>query len=131
MFKYYKMMFKKSFDFKGRATRAEFWYVYFTNLIILFLIVLLPSEIMKAIGSENIDLANIIAATILYIYIFVTIIPLISLSVRRLHDINMSGWWYLWIFIIPIGHIFLLQLFAMDSKDYNKYGPNPKKLNDS
>jgi len=53
------------------------------------------------------------------------IIPFISVSVRRLHDIGKSGWWFLLIFI-PYGIIVLYIMAMFDSKEDNEYGANPK-----
>ena len=53
-------------------------------------------------------------------------LPSLAVGVRRLHDIDKSGWWIL-IGIIPIvGWILIIVWFCTDSKADNKYGPNPK-----
>jgi len=52
---------------------------------------------------------------------------LLTLSIRRLHDVGKSGWYYL-IGLIPLGFIYLLYLFAQDSNSgANEYGQNPKE----
>ena len=47
--------------------------------------------------------------------------------VKRLHDLNMSGWFY-WVNFIPlVSALFSLYvLFAPGSDGPNKYGPNPR-----
>lgn len=64
-----------------------------------------------------------------YIYALAIIIPIIAVSVRRLHDIGKSGWMYL-VFLIPIaGPIWLLVLLCTNSQPgANKWGDNPKQL---
>lgn len=57
------------------------------------------------------------------IYSLATIVPGIAICVRRLHDINKSGWSYL-LGLIPIaGTIILLVFFCTDSvNENNQYG---------
>jgi hypothetical protein len=55
-----------------------------------------------------------------------TIIPGLAVSVRRLHDINFSGFWLL-ISLVPMGGLVLLVFHVLDSNPGdNQYGPNPK-----
>ena len=56
----------------------------------------------------------------------VNIIPAISVSVRRLHDIDKSGWWY-WVVIIPLLGILILIFFAVQKGTVgaNRFGPDP------
>ena len=55
------------------------------------------------------------------------IIPWLALTVKRLHDINLSGWWQLVLFIPLLGILFGLGIGFTDSDSgENKYGPNPK-----
>lgn len=74
-----KICFKKYFDFKGRASRSEYWY------FVLFIV------IGYAIGFGLIFAASQLF-WLLAIFILAVIIPWISVAVRRLHDINKSGW---------------------------------------
>lgn len=57
-------------------------------------------------------------------------LPALGVSVRRLHDVGKSGWWYLIAFVPLVGGIYLLYLSCKDSEyGENEYGPNPKGLN--
>jgi len=59
-------------------------------------------------------------------YTLATFIPSLAVTVRRLHDINRSGWWLL-IGLIPLGGLVLLIFVCLDSNPGpNEYGPNPK-----
>lgn len=67
---------------------------------------------------------------ILYlVYVLLSLIPYLAVTVRRLHDIGKSGWWY-FIGIIPIiGAIWLLVLLCMEGEPKtNKWGDNPKGI---
>ena len=87
--------FKKYFVFEGRAKLSEFWY--FT--LFLFILYFSAAFLMDS-GS--------IPLTILgYLLYAVTLIPSISVSVRRMHDTNRSGW-YLW---IPFYSLIIVMFF--------------------
>ena len=74
-----KICFKKYFDFKGRASRSEYWY------FVLFLV------IGYAIGI-GLSFVAFQFTFLLGAFVIAIIIPWISVAVRRLHDINKSGW---------------------------------------
>lgn len=61
------------------------------------------------------------------VYSLATLIQGLALSVRRLHDRNMSGWWILIAFIPLIGSIVLLVFYVLPgTTGDNKFGPDPK-----
>ncbi len=112
---WYFTVLKKYATFTGRATRAEFWYFILFNTIVSFILAILDG----IFGTNGVFYG---------IYVLAVLIPTLAVEVRRLHDIGKSGWWLL-ISIVPIiGFIVLIVWFATDSKEYNKYGPNPKTV---
>ena len=112
---YYVSVLKKYAVFSGRSRRAEYWYFALFNII--FSIAL---GIVSSVINDNENIISIL-------YSFMILIPVLAVSVRRLHDIGKSGWMIL-LFLIPlIGAIWLLVLMCLDSNPAeNKYGPNPK-----
>ncbi|MEJ2021636.1 MAG: DUF805 domain-containing protein [Maritimibacter sp.] len=60
------------------------------------------------------------------LFLLATLLPSISVTVRRLHDRDKSGWWY-WLFLVPIvGPIVLLVWFILEgTRGANSYGPDP------
>lgn len=103
------LAFNNYLNFNGRATRAEFWW--------FFLFTTLLSLVTQAIDTfSSIGILNLISSLIV-------LIPSLSVGVRRLHDINKSGWWLLLWFAIIIGWIVLLiwQVRPSD-KGTNQYG---------
>jgi uncharacterized membrane protein YhaH (DUF805 family) len=104
-------------DFEGRARRKEYWMFTLFNLIFAILAVVIDG----LIGT---------GAIIYLFYVLGTLIPNLSVSVRRLHDVGKSGWMYLVALIPLVGFIWLLVLFTTDSQPGdNEYGPNPKEEN--
>ena len=111
--------FSKFFDFQSRSRRSEYWYFYLFNLIVTVILVIIEVLIDPYKTMYIADIYNLII-----------LIPTISCSVRRLHDVNRSGWWYLLVFTI-IGIIPLLYWHCKDGeKNKNLYGHSPKyKIN--
>lgn len=109
--------------FSGRARRSEYWFfVLFTCLIGI------------AFASLGLFIANVsggpptLAEYLVDLFSLVIFIPSLAVSVRRLHDIGMNGWWVLLNFV-PLGGLVLLVLFCQDSQaGDNIYGPNPKAV---
>ena len=136
-----KKGFTNCFDFQSRATRSELWYYYlFAELLTLVAIMvdgLLGLSVRSfsiLIDSQTIEF-NI--GPILIISFFLTVIPLTALRIRRLHDTNRSGYWYLAFIIVYIisffydrlslivffGYINLVIFWCIKSdKGQNKYG---------
>ena len=115
---YYSICLSKFADFSGRARRREYWTFALVNCLIAMLLLILG----LAFGEDS--PASNIMVTIFYL---IMLVPNLSVSVRRLHDIGKSGWW-LFIGLIPlIGSLLLLVWSFMDSEpDENQYGENPK-----
>jgi uncharacterized membrane protein YhaH (DUF805 family) len=77
-----KRFFVKYANFKGRASRSEFWWSAIFIVVVKIIISLIDLIIL--------DTTESVIDTIWSITIF---IPSLSISVRRLHDTNRSGWW--------------------------------------
>jgi uncharacterized membrane protein YhaH (DUF805 family) len=107
--KHYIHAIKNFVNFKGRASRSNYWYFVLFN----FLFALVSLVIDAAIGIS-----------LLYpLYALFSIVPSIAVAVRRLHDINKSGWWYLIGLIPMIGTIWLLiYFFRKGDLHPNNYG---------
>ena len=115
---YYSICLSKFADFSGRARRREYWTFALVNCLIALLLLILG----LAFGEDS--PASNIMVTIFYL---IMLVPNLSVSVRRLHDIGKSGWW-LFIGLIPlVGSLLLLVWSLMDSEEgENQYGENPK-----
>jgi uncharacterized membrane protein YhaH (DUF805 family) len=106
--------------FSGRARRKEFWYFALFNTIISIVLVLIDFE------SGNLDPETGLGL-LQGIYMLAILLPLISVSVRRLHDTGRSGWWFLVSFVPVVGHfVMLLFMVQKGQPDSNQYGLDPK-----
>ncbi len=115
----YLNCFKKYAVFDGRSSRKEFWMFFLFNFIIL--------SILYVGGSFLSPSGAVILSILSLIYSLIILIPVFSNTVRRLHDIDRSGWW-VFINVIPIlGWIIFFVFTVMGSQSgENKYGPHPE-----
>ena len=118
--------FIKCFDFKSRSSRSEFWYFYLFTTIFGFIGLqidrLFNLEILRLQLTHNVNEVAIIGPTYIFLY-FLFFVPSISLYIRRLHDINRSGWWLLIILIPFIGIITLIFFWCLKgNQNRNGYG---------
>ena len=107
---------KKYGIFKGRATRAKYWFHYFICLAFLSFLMARSTVINLS------DPAHQIVA------LYAIPLALMGMSVRRLHDTGRSGWWYL-INFIPFLGVFVFIIFAVQGSmpGGNRFGPHPKE----
>ncbi len=105
--------------FNGRATRAELWTFLIVNVTIKIILAIVSVK-MGLYITDNPEEDRTLLDGLFAIVVF---IPTIAVSVRRIHDIGLSGWWG-WIFMPLVIPMIIVSL--IDSKDNNKYGNNPK-----
>lgn len=105
--KYFVENIKKAFDYRGRTSRASYWYFLLFYFLIMIVLVLFAS-VLGDIGG-----------VLVLIYSLASIVVQIPLTVRRMHDVGHSGWWLL-VPIVPL--IFSLQPTQLIK---NQYGEVP------
>jgi uncharacterized membrane protein YhaH (DUF805 family) len=86
--------FRNTFQFKGRASRSEYWWFMLATLLGTALIFGL-----WAVLSDIEALFPLLPLT--FLVPIVLMVASISLSIRRLHDLNLSGWWFLVYSFVP------------------------------
>ena len=93
--------------FEGKSKRSEYWSFVLINIALVFILNIIGFSIGWTFLSS--------------LFVVLTIIPNISVSIRRIHDINLSGWWG-WLFIPLALPMFIVALIgsAKERKDNNK-----------
>ena len=111
---------KKYAEFQGRASRSEFFRY---NLMISLCLTIIPiiMGIIKLVSN------NIMTVIVLYVLLGIIelalILPGLAIAVRRLHDTNKSGWFFLINFIPIVGPIwFLILILTKGDAHTNNYG---------
>ena len=108
-------------QFRGRASRAEYWWFNLANTIITCVFWLLGISVGGPISYLGL------------LYAIAAMVPNLSITVRRLHDTSRSGWWMLLSLFAPLGAevpfvilvpvVFLFFLCQRGHSQENRYGP--------
>ena len=119
-----KICFKKYFVIEGRASRSEYWYWVLFVIILDLFVDYLDATIAGVPWLEYEKLYGPLGIVLTVI----TFLPGLAVSVRRLHDVNKSGWWLLISFTV-IGLIpLLIWTISKGNSGKNQFGEYPLKL---
>jgi len=119
MFEMYKDAIKKSFYLKGRATRKEYWNFVLINLLVLFIFSSVITIAMLVDLDSRYDESFAKGTISVFVIAYIFIIPAgVSITIRRLHDINFSGLWFFICWFPVLGTILLLVLTILPSADH-------------
>jgi uncharacterized membrane protein YhaH (DUF805 family) len=101
-------------DFQGRAPRSEFWWFW------LFYVLL--GLVIGALSAGS----DVLGGILNLVVTLGLLVPSIAVGIRRLHDVDRTGWWIL-IGLIPlIGTIVLFVFWVQRGTDGdNRFGPDP------
>lgn len=134
MIKATKSYFTNYFNFKDRTSRADYWWAVLGIFLLTFIIAFIAGLIFKvpeaatsyATQEEAMEFLKAYFTSgyviVLMIWSLVLFIPGIAIVVRRLHDINKSGWWYLLNFIPYIGSLIIFIFMLLPSvKEGNRF----------
>jgi uncharacterized membrane protein YhaH (DUF805 family) len=107
------MCFRKYAVFQGRAPRAEYWW-----FALFQFLVNMAFGILQA--SSGADAISVVSA----LFALATFLPSIAVWVRRLHDVDRSGWWA-WIILVPLVGWVLVLVWACTrgTRGPNRFGP--------
>lgn len=130
---------EKYATFSGRASRSEYWWYYLFYILMAFAFVIVGMGVAAAFGGFGSEPepgvpSGIIAIAIIGgLFVLATVIPTLAVQIRRFHDRNMSGWWYLALIVLGIvpyiGFIASIAIFVISvlpgTVGPNKFGPDP------
>lgn len=144
MLNYMFMPFRRYAEFSGRSRRMEFWAFGLFNLVVYAVLAVIVFGTAGSVGAFNPDNAGNMSAILpmffggfgllFVVYWLATIIPTVAVTVRRLHDRDMSGWWYLGFVVVSmiplVGIIasiaFLVITLLPGTPGPNRFGEDPK-----
>lgn len=122
---------KRYAQFEGRANRREYWMFQLFLLLAATVVAALSLTVALVAGlvldADSSWMAGITIGALALVGLLwlATIVPLIAVTVRRLHDCGQSGWLYL-LALVPGGGLVIL-IFALlpGTPQDNPYGPVP------
>jgi uncharacterized membrane protein YhaH (DUF805 family) len=111
----FKEFIKKFFNTSGRINRKQY------SLFTVFIIIASTLHSLRDIYYNDLLPVYILTAIdLIFIFLF---LKYVFFTIKRLHDLNVSGWWCIWLFLIPLSNITLC--FFKGAPDPNKYGDPP------
>lgn len=112
-----KRFFKKYTVFTGRASRSEYWWWVLVSAAVSLILQSIANlgSTTTASGTSVPGPGAVVVSIILVIWGLATIVPSLALAVRRLHDVNMSGWFLLLVLVPFLGVLALLVLSILPS----------------
>jgi len=143
------------FSFQGRMSRSEYWLRYvvpllllYVGLLVLLLVISLVFGVVQSLtlmmtasaleqGGAEFGALQIVGVMVMILTVFAASIAFlwagIASAVKRLHDCNQTGWFYLLVFIPGIGPLVMLIWlgFIRGTVGENKFGPDPNDLPDN
>lgn len=116
-------------NFRDRARRKEYWGYLLFWLIGLIVLSCAAVALDGAIGNLRGSEMPVVTVIISVLFVLGTLIPGLAITVRRLHDIGLSGWFYLIVFVPYVGSliVFVMTLIPSQTHD-NKWGPVPQGI---
>jgi uncharacterized membrane protein YhaH (DUF805 family)/cold shock CspA family protein len=112
-------------NFRGRARRKEYWGFALFGILAFAGLSLAGLALDGALGNMESD-APYVTMLLLGLFVLAMIIPSISVTVRRIHDLGLSGWFYLLVLLPYVGGLILLvfSLIPTQTRE-NRWGPVP------
>lgn len=140
------LFFKRYATFKGRSTRAEFWWVQLFFVLIFLLLLSIGVAVAILGGAAVVGVMGVVAL----LWVAVLLVPICAVLVRRFHDVGLSGWWLFCSLVVGgvanlmmennlsnnvelffllvvsfLAELFPLIVYLLPSAPDNRYGPNP------
>ena len=132
--------------FSGRASRAEFWWFVLFGWVLTFVVMFVLGSLLFYL-TVNTGLSGVSFTPIFSVLVGIAClglsVPMIAVTVRRLHDLGLSGWWYgslfamlglAWVFPQSLWVALIFYISALvcmlacvfkGTSGPNKYGPDP------
>ena len=115
-----KSCFNQYCGFKGRASRAEFWWFALFTAIVGFVLGFVDGLLFTS--TENAFFALLGFSGLFQLGVF---LPNLAVTARRLHDTDKSGWWMLLYLTIIGGIVVFIFTLLRGNEGSNKYGEDP------
>ncbi len=105
-----KAFFDKRLDFYSRSRRSEFWFVQLAYILILFLVMGIDGGILGYPPEAQLTPATTLVEAVL-------LIPMAAITARRLHDVGLTGWAQLPLYLTYISYVPGYEGFIFDGTE--------------
>lgn len=133
----FKSCLRQYATFSGRATRSEFWFFVLLKFVASYALNFVGGIVSAIIALNRIGfppvahpatagLPSFYSAMPVLAWMLILVVPSVAVEVRRLHDLDRSGWWW-WFNLVPIaGPLWLLYWnCTAGTPGENRFGPDP------
>jgi len=110
--------FRNYVNFSGRAVRSEYWYWTLCVTIVVVVLGVIDERLYPGTQMGAFSYLNMIVTLAL-------IVPGLAMSVRRLHDIDRTGWWLLLGFTVIGAFVLIYWACLRGTLGPNRFGPDP------
>tara|TARA_B100001250_G_C19242209_1_gene547038 strand:- start:104 stop:478 length:375 start_codon:yes stop_codon:yes gene_type:complete len=120
---YYLSAMQNYAEFNGRSRRKEFW-----MFTLIYTVILIVAMILDSLFGSYYYIGDVeIIGYLELITSIIHIVPSIAVTIRRLHDINKTGWFFC-VILIPLAGIiwYLVMMCTNGTNGENEYGTDPK-----
>lgn len=120
-----KTVLSKYATFTGRAMRSEYWwFALFALLVSIPLNFVDQLLVAPALGYESFTEST--PQFLSWLFSLAILLPSVAVAVRRMHDLDKSGWWILIVFVPILGILLMLYWFVQrGTVGPNQYGADP------
>ena len=127
------MPYRRYAEFSGRSGRQEYWMFFLFNMLVYLVLLGAVAVFFSARAASgdtstdaSVPVVGIVMVGLLMIFALGTIIPLLAVQVRRLHDQDKSGWLVL-LGLIPFARVILFIFMLLEgTRGPNQYGADPR-----
>lgn len=102
---------RKYATFSGRASRSEFWWWWITSFAVALILQLVGDVTTGSRIGES-----VLGGSLFVVWALLTLVGNLAVGARRLHDVNLSGWWQLLHLVLGIGSLVLFVMMLLPER---------------
>ncbi|MEM1082374.1 MAG: DUF805 domain-containing protein [Pseudomonadota bacterium] len=107
--------------FSGRSSRKQYWLFYWITSLLFIGLTVVDNQVGTAHHEGGIGWLG-------GLYALGLLVPTLAVTVRRLHDSNRSGWWFLTFLVPVIGLlVWLFMMIEAGTPGANRYGQRTER----
>ena len=112
--------FRNYVNFSGRAIRSEFWYWTLFVFVLVGVLGIIDQRLNPGVSMGAFSILNALVSLALFL-------PGLAVSIRRLHDIDRTGWWLLLGFTVIGAFVLIYWACQRGTPGPNRFGPDPMR----